>query len=99
MSRMDLNEEELRRHEVLSRIERKELTLREAAGVLRVSYTSRALQVSEHERDRAERKAEIEAEARHTAERERDEAARQRDEANQRIRELQARLRLSGESG
>lgn len=38
MSRMDLNEEELRRHEVLSRVERKELTLREAAGVLRVSY-------------------------------------------------------------
>ena len=38
MSRMGLNEEELRRHEVLSRVERKESTLREAAGVLRVSY-------------------------------------------------------------
>ena len=35
---MELNEEELRRHEVLSRVERKELTLREGAGVLRVSY-------------------------------------------------------------
>ena len=38
MSRTELNEEELRRHEVLSRVERKELTLREAAGLLRVSY-------------------------------------------------------------
>ena len=38
MSRTELNEEELRRHEVLSRVERKELTPREAAGLLRVSY-------------------------------------------------------------
>ena len=38
MSRTELNEEELRRHEVLSRVERKALTLREAAGLLRVSY-------------------------------------------------------------
>lgn len=38
MSRTELNEEELRRHEVLSRVERKELTLREAAVLLRVSY-------------------------------------------------------------
>lgn len=49
------------------------------------SETSRALQVSE-------RKAEAEAAARLEAERE-------RDEAKQGLRELQARLRLSGESG
>ena len=61
--------------------------------------TSRALHISEHERARAERKAEIEAEARRAAERERDEAARERDEANQQIRELKAKLRLSDESG
>ena len=38
MIRTELNEEELRRHEVLSRVGRKELPLREAAGLLRVSY-------------------------------------------------------------
>lgn len=38
MRRTELNEEELRHHEVLSRVERKELTLREVVGVLRVSY-------------------------------------------------------------
>lgn len=48
--------------------------------------TSRGLRISEHERDRAERKAEVEAEARRTAERE-------RDEASQQIRELKAQLR------
>ncbi len=36
MIRTELNEEELRRHEVLSRVGRKELPLREAAGLLRV---------------------------------------------------------------
>lgn len=38
MGRTELNEEELRRHEVLSRVERKELSLRAAAALLRVSY-------------------------------------------------------------
>ena len=38
MGRTELNEEELRRHEVLSRVERKEVSLREAAALLRVSY-------------------------------------------------------------
>ena len=38
MGRTELSEKELRRHEVLSRVERKELKLREAAEVLGVSY-------------------------------------------------------------
>lgn len=68
---------------------------RQGRDLLTYAEISRALQVSEHERDRAahehdraERQAEVEAEARLTAERE-------RDEANQQIRELKARLRLS----
>jgi transposase len=38
VGRTELNEEELKRHEVLSRVERKEVSLREAASLLRVSY-------------------------------------------------------------
>ena len=82
---------------------------RRREDLLTHSETSRALQVSKHERDRAElerdsaeRKAELEAQARLTAERERDEAERERDEAErerdeakQQIRELKTRLRLS----
>ena len=67
------------------------------------SETSRALQGAERDRDEAERRAEAEAAARVSAERdrdeakrERDEARRERDEATRRIRELEARLRLSG---
>ena len=56
------------------------------------SEVSRALQGSEREREKAEREAEAGTAARLTAERE-------RDEANLRIRELEARLRLSGKSG
>ena len=37
MGRTELSEKELRRHEVLSGVERKELKLREAAEVLGVS--------------------------------------------------------------
>ena len=54
--------------------------------------SDRALQASQQERNQAERRAEAEARARLAAERE-------RDQANQRIRELEARLRLSGKSG
>lgn len=38
MGRTELNEEELRRYELLSRIEREQVSLREAAALLRVSY-------------------------------------------------------------
>ena len=38
MDRTELSEKELRRHEVLSRVERRELTLREAAEWMEVSY-------------------------------------------------------------
>ena len=47
-------------------------------------------------RDTAERRAEAEAAARVSAERDLDKANRERDEASRRIRELEARLRLSG---
>ena len=38
MDRTELSEKELRRHEVLSRVERRELTLREAAELMEASY-------------------------------------------------------------
>ena len=38
MDRTELSEKELRRHEVLSRVERRELALREAAELMEVSY-------------------------------------------------------------
>ena len=74
------------------------------------SETSRALQGAERERAEAERRAEAETAARVSAERnldeaererddavrERDDTVRERDEANRRIRELEARLGLSG---
>ncbi len=67
---------------------------------------SEALQATARERDEAERKANAEATARLMAVQERDEAVRERneavqerDEANRRIRELEARLRLSDKSG
>ena len=75
--------------------------------------TSEALQTTASERDEAERKAKAEATARLMTVQERDEAVRERneavqegneavqerDEANRRIRELEARLRLSDKSG
>ena len=60
------------------------------------SETSRALQGAERDRDEAERRAEAEAAARVSAERDRDEAARQRDEAERRA-EAEAAARVSAE--
>ena len=77
------------------------------------SEVSRALQGSERERDKAERERDKAERERNKAEQKRDKAVREaeagtaarltaereRDEANLRIRELEARLRLSGKSG
>jgi len=66
---------------------------------------SEELEVNERKLDHARRdryeavqRAEAEATQRRTAERERDAAVREREAANQRIRELEARLRLSDKS-
>ena len=71
---------------------------RPGRDLLTHAETSEALQLAASQRDEAQRRAKAEAAARLTAVREREEAVREREEANQRILELEARLRLSDKS-